>query len=176
MNNVRINNAQENGLMQIRLRAPWYFYILFIVLPALGWIALLVLTIVFYYMFYVYLPELVIISCFIPIGILEIMFLNSKDYCQLTDKRMMVYIKHCFHHKHLTYRLDQINDVEIHSVLGIKRIVLRVTQGNNSDKKIGLNYVRDGRNVYNYLGGLLSMQKNNTDTLCELLNKESNKE
>ena len=171
MNNVRVNNAQENGLIQVRHSAPWYFYILFIGLPALAWMAFLVLTIVFYRMFYIYLPELVLMSVLLPIGILEIIFINKKDFCQLTDKRLMVFVKHCFCHRHLTYRLDQINDVEIHSILGVKSIVLRVTQGNNQDKKIRLKYVRDGRNVYNYLCGLLTTQKNNTDTFCELFNK-----
>ena len=171
MNNVRVNNAQENGLMQIRHSAAWYLYILWIVLPALMWIALLVLTIVFYRVFYLYLPELVVMSGVLVIGILEIVFINKRDYCQLTDKRLIVFVKHCFCHKHLTYRLDQLNDVEIHSLLGVKGIVLRVTQGNNQDKKITLRYVRDARNVYNYLCGLLTAQKNNTDTFCELFNK-----
>ena len=171
MNNVRVNNAQENGLIQVRHSAPWYFYILFIGLPALAWMAFLVLTIVFYRMFYIYLPELVLMSVLLPIGILEIIFINKKDFCQLTDKRLMVFVKHCFCHRHLTYRLDQLNDVEIHSLLGVKGIVMRVTQGNNQDKKITLRYVRDARNVYNYLCGLLTAQKNNTDTFCELFSK-----
>ena len=124
MNNIRVNNAQENGLMQIRHSAAWYLYILWIVLPALMWIALLVLTIVFYRVFYIYLPELVVMSGVLVIGILEIVFINKRDYCQLTDKRLIVFVKHCFCHKHLTYRLDQLNDVEIHSLLGVKGITV----------------------------------------------------
>ena len=171
MNNVRVNNAQENGLMQIRHSAAWYLYILWIVLPALMWIALLVMTVLNRYIFYYFLIGLVLMSGVLVIGILEIIFINTRDFCQLTDRRLIVFVKHCFSHKHLTYRLDQINDAEIHSLLGVKGIVLRVTQGNNQDKKISLKYVRDARNVYNYLCGLLVAQKNDTDTFCELLNK-----
>lgn len=171
MNNVRVNNAQENGLMQIRHSAAWYLYILWIVLPALMWISCLVFAIIDYFIFYYFLIGLVLMSGVLVIGILEIIFINKRDFCQLTDKRLIVFVKHCFSHKHLTYRLDQLNDVEIHSCLGVKGIVLRVTQGNNQDKKIGLRYVRDGRNIYNYLCGLLTTQKNNTDTFCELFNK-----
>ena len=171
MNNVRVNNAQENGLMQIRHSAAWYLYILWIVLPALMWISCLVFAIIDYFIFYYFLIGLVLMSGVLVIGILEIIFINKRDFCQLTDKRLIVFVKHCFSHKHLTYRLDQLNDVEIHSCLGVKGIVLRVTQGNNQDKKIALRYVRDARNIYNYLCGLLTTQKNNTDTFCELFNK-----
>ena len=172
MNDARVNKPEENGLIQIRHLAPWYFYVLFLGLPALTWIASLVWMIITApYMLYVFIPIVVLLPGLIAIAVVEIIFINKVDFCQLTDKRLIVFAKHIFSHKHQTYRLDQINDVEIHSALGVKSIVLRVTQGNNLDKKITLKFVRKGRDVYNYLCGLLTAQKNNTDTLCDLLNK-----
>ena len=174
MNDVRINKSEENGLIQIRHMAPWYFYVLCIGIPCALWLESffgVILTRVQVIRFSVFLPLVILLPGVIAIAVVETIFINKVDYCQLTDRRLIVFAKHIFSHKHQTYRLDQINDVEIHSVLGVKSIVLRVTQGNNLDKKLVLRFVRNGRGAYNYLCGLLANQKNNTDALCELLNK-----
>ena len=62
MNNIRVNNAQEYGLMQIRHSAAWYLYILWIALPALMWISCLVFAIIDYFIFYYFLIGLVLMS------------------------------------------------------------------------------------------------------------------
>ena len=180
MNDIRKNDVAEETLVEAKFKAPaflWVIYAALLVMAGLPLLIGIVLDEIFTLSF-----SITFLLVLIPMFILHIVSIK-KSTCVVTNKRIKGVICVFIFKKTFSYRLDEIDNVEIGSVAGMHTLNLIFSQGNgpsapvtygsggmlaNSSNAFKVSFVENYQEVYDKLSDLLCGVKNAKDLQVDI--------
>ena len=180
MNEIRKNNEAEVNLVEAKFKAPAFLYIIYsslLFLCMLDVVLGIVLDEVFTISFGI--TFMLVVITFFVLHIVSI----HKSSCTVTNKRIKGVIAVFVFKKTFSYRLDEIDNVEIGSVAGMHTLNLTFAQGNgpsapvtygqggmlaNGTNTFKVSFVHNYQEVYDKLSELLCSVKNAKDLQVDI--------
>lgn len=193
MNDARLNMEEEKTIVTASFKAP-SFFIVFTILAFT--FAVLFLTVGGLIAFKPdgskFLGIFMILGgiFMIPIAIIMLAGTNAIRHCkcEVTNKRIKGVTTNFIAKKTYSYRLDEIDNVEVTSYLGISALALNFTQGHGSSQPIRygtgtstissantlrLSYIANATELYEKLSDLLTQMKNHEDVMVDIEMKKA---
>ena len=174
MNEFRRNTAEEKEIVRARFKVPIFLKVI------LG--ILIVQCIIFTFNFEMFI--VVFGFSIIPILALIIVIIGiKKSSCIVTDKRIKGVTNFFIAKKKYSYRLDEIDNVETISTMGIHGLALNFTQGHGPQGRVIYNRgiatvngagtfritnIKNIDEVYEKLSDLITSVKNDKDLMVDI--------
>ena len=173
MNSIRKNDAEEITVFEAIFRFP-KLYLFFYLLAIFPNIAGLILSIVYFFIPLIS-ATLVIIAVILIVFALHF-YAVKKNVCIITNKRIKgnacVFFGSFLSSSTYSYRLGEIDSVEIGSALGIHTLILVFAQGIGLRNVFRVSYISNYEEAYDKLTELLCSIKNDKDLYADIESKK----
>lgn len=186
MHEIRKNDEEEIKLVEAKFKIPTGLKVLFILWFLLGGVfslAVGILSLILdsgggFFFTAGFTQTIILLIIFLPwfSGI-------KKSQCVITNKRIYGVTSIVFVKKRFSYRLDEVDNVEIISTLGLHGLALNFTQGHgpqgpvqynrgtatlNGAGTFRINYIVNAEELYEKLSELITSVKNDKDLMVDI--------
>ena len=176
MNEIRKNKEEEKTIATVKCKMPTLIMIFYTV--CISFILIMFISAVIILSYSVSEDDITLGSILLTFSMLfgspfVVMFVLryraiKNTYCELTNKRIkgstVVVIRKIVY----SYRLDEIDNVEIQSTVGMSSLVLHFLQNQNGYRIFSIRYLENMQEVYNKLSELLTSVKSQTDLKVDI--------